>query len=255
MRKVVPSSDWGPVAACMSADSPGLLSRSVWAAFMATQQQLYPNLTAAHIADVLVSARDLNPPTTILSFNAEPLLFALVNARLALTAPTDTVAVPKLLDRQLGLTSSRRQGRVPYYFCHGYLRVPGARGTRTDAIAAEHLVFSEASYLRLANFSYSWQASVFISATSATPTVFVGLSLTDRNVRTWLAWTHSERTSELRALGRVSPSSRHYWIRRRTGDRSLDRWVEASVAHFGIRLVWVDSWNEAGVALRGMVLG
>lgn len=255
LRENIRVADWPNVSACLAADSPGLLPRSVWASFIDIQERLYPRLTAAQLAREIASLYNTHPPTTILSFNAEPLLYALINARLALTATSEVVAVPKLLDRQLGIISSRARGRVPYYYCHGLLRVPGARGTRTDSLAAEHLVFSEASYLRLANLSYSWQASAFISATSATPTVFVGLSLVDRNIRTWLAWTHAERVAELAAIGRSAPSTRHFWIRRRTDSTGLDRWVEASVAHLGIRLVWVDEWTQVGETLHAMVDG
>ena len=31
------------------------------------------------------------------------------------------------------------------------------------------------------------------------------------------------------------------------------RWVESTVAHLGVRLVWLDDWSEMGAALTSML--
>ena len=30
-------------------------------------------------------------------------------------------------------------------------------------------------------------------------------------------------------------------------------WIEAAVSHLGIRLIWIDSWAQAGLALSKML--
>lgn len=98
---------------------------------------------------------------------------------------------------------------------------------------AHNLVFSESSYLDLANASYSWQAATVIDVCSSSSTVFVGLSMTDPNIRTWLAWLHAARVDELASRGVASagPSTSHYWLRPHAPSAAEDRWIESSVSH------------------------
>jgi hypothetical protein len=150
--------------------------------------------------------------------------------------------------------SVRRVGRVPYIFCHGLLPVPGAQLTRPYMPSLDKLVFAEASYLKLANLSFSWQSSAFLDVCGFWRTVFVGVSLSDPNMRRWLGWLHSNRTSELRESGGYEGASTyHLWIRKAPSDEDEKRWIESTVAHLGVRLVWVREWTEAGDALAKML--
>jgi hypothetical protein len=75
----------------------------------------------------------------------------------------------------------------------------------------------------------------------------MGLSLSDPNVRRWLAWVQARRVHDIERaggeLGAVSTS--HYWLNVRPKNEPDAKWLEASVAHLGIRLIWLRSW--AGV--------
>ena len=226
------------------------------------------NTTAAKLAHVLLQCVEKDKaPTAILSFNAEPLLFSMINAEAAsrfrlrkgIPDSDDAQNGPGVVDRIEGSTSWAKKGRIPYYFCHGFLQVPSIGpkplpGTPPAALSESKMVFSESDYLNLANNVFSWQSSVFIRAAMSDRIVFVGLSLTDPNMRRWLAWNHSQRLEEIHTRHPLAKdSTQHFWINVVSGSPSIDRWTEALVSHLGIRLVWIDNWTEVGAALRRIV--
>ena len=48
-------------------------------------------------------------------------------------------------------------------------------------------------------------------------------------------------------------STSHYWINVLPASSHERLWIESSVAHLGIRLVWINNWNEVGQALNSML--
>ena len=189
-------------------------------------------------------------PSAVLSLNAEPLLYALVNAHWATRAEAGPPAT--LLDPQSDSLSSRTWDRIPYYYVHGQLPIPGQNRFALDS--RTKLVFSETSYHELANASFSWQASAFISTTSSSTTVFIGTSMTDPNLKRWLAWQHAARLRDLGDRGsQPDATTRHYWLRRRPESDAEQRWLESIVSHLGLRIVWLPQWTDAAIALRRML--
>ena len=199
-------------------------------------------------------------PRGVLSFNAEPLLLALTNALKveefhAKGAPLPTVGDrAQLFDFVTRSISRKRTGRIPYVFIHGLLPVPDPSGAGHRADASDKLVFSEASYLQLANTSFSWQSAVFLDAASSGHLVFLGVSLSDPNMRRWLAWAHENRCRELEAYGpHDGDSTSHYWLHKKPTDDSGRRWIESLVAHLGVRLIWLEDWSQVADAMRHLL--
>lgn len=211
-------------------------------------------LSAIQIAEVVSEVIDTNlAPSAILSFNAEPLLYALINAFAAIRfAPKEA----KPVDIITHGISNRKANRIPYYFCHGLLPVPNPKGNkRPRAKSPDKLVFSETNYLQLANSAFSWQSSVFIDVCSSRSVVFIGVSLSDPNMRRWLSWIHDNRVQELKERGAYrGVSTSHLWINTKPASDVERAWIESCVAHLGVRLVWINSWNEMGQGLR-LLLG
>jgi hypothetical protein len=115
-------------------------------------------------------------------------------------------------------------------------------------------VFSEDQYLNLANMSYSWQAGAFTNAASQFRLCLVGVSLVDPNMRRWLSWVQSNRVDELRAFNNDPVvSTSHFWIEKEYGDPALETWIEAAVAHLGVRLVWIKSWADVSSVMEAMI--
>ena len=202
---------------------------------------------AEYIVDSIYGTQ-YRPPKSILTFNAELLLPSLINA----FASTKYKKYSKIINYVVEPTSIQYQGRVPYCFCHGLVPVPNSNKTaQKNFNAKDKLVFSENEYLQLANSAYSWQASSFINTLQNSTVYFVGLSFTDSNLRRWLSWLHRSR---FEAIKRISPrtkeSTSHYWIELKPKDSIERKWIEASVAHLGIRMIWVDSYADIVSVLK-----
>ena len=84
--------------------------------------------------------------------------------------------------------------------------------------------------------------------------IFVGVSLTDPNMRKWLSWIHQNRLAEYNELGvTVKDSTQHYWIKTLPKTKEEEIWFESVVAHLGVRIIWINNWDEAGTALLKML--
>ncbi len=227
----------------------GSLTRTRWQEFLDLITLCFGNMTALRLAQTM-SQLIQGPvaPTTIQSFNAEALFATLINANIATNRG---VKGGDKLDLVVHATSDRKAGRIPYVFCHGLLPMPGTPKHYLSSV--DKLVFQETAYLQLANTSFSWQSASFLRAAGGNSIVFVGVSLTDPNMRRWLSWVHATRVAELTEAGKPAPTSTvHYWIARTTRDEAYERWTESLVAHLGVRLIWVREYSEVAATLEVM---
>jgi hypothetical protein len=211
----------------------------------------YPASTVLQLAEVL--ARSLEKklaPSHIISLNAEPLLLMLINAYVTVNTQ---LPVRKIFDVSLRGISYKRTDRIPFHFCHGLLPLAGEKPLRASA-SLDKLIFSETEYLGLAGSMFSWQSAVFLNAAMTNTMVFVGLSFSDPNIRRWLGFVHNNRMDELRSVGaKTDISTRHYWIRTRPQSKEQEEWIEAAVAHLGIRVVWIEEWKQVGACIHRML--
>lgn len=200
--------------------------------------------SSLQIAEFIVDSMIVHnrPPRSILTFNAELLMPSVINAFAHIKYNQNF----KILDYITEPISARYQGRIPFFFCHGLVPVPGSDKTaQKNFNAKDKLVFSENEYLQLANNSYSWQASSFMSTLTNSTVYFVGLSFTDPNIRRWLSWLHRSRIEAIHRMDETAnESTAHYWIEKEPRTENERRWIEASVAHLGIRLLWVSDYTE-----------
>lgn len=243
------------VVRALAAVRPGDLTPTRWRRFLDLLHERWNGRMSCLSIAPLVSETlgTVLSPAAILSFNAEPLLFATLNAHQACAGQGEEGGVPQRVDRVVRGISNRNVERIPYVFCHGLLPVPGTDYSR-HATSIDKLVFSEAAYLQLAGNVYSWQATSFLGTCAARRVVFVGLSLSDANMRRWLSWVHDSRVDELHQIGRAdATSTQHFWLNLDPGDPQLRAWLEASVAHLGVRLVWLTSWDAIGPVLARML--
>lgn len=238
---------------CIQAD-PGAIYRRDWTAFIELISNKYPTLTSLKIAEVLNELlRTELLPSAILSFNAETLLPALING-LYIKGQNGIeekeISKNKIIDPVVRSIYTLYRNRIPCYFCHGTLPLPNENKYHKKS-GSEKLVFSESEYLRLSNSIYSWQSRVFLDVCSSKTVVFIGVSLSDPNMRKWLSWIHTNRMEEISNFkSQVQDSTHHYWIRRKPSTLDEQQWIEAAVSHLGIRLIWIDDWNDSGATLR-----
>jgi len=236
---------------CLAVSHAAAQSRARWTQFLEIARRLqWTSSSAFAIADVL--QRTLGTPLQpagVLSFNAEPLLLTFLHAFESTRAAN---APSRRIDRITHAASNRFTDRVAYVFCHGLLPIPG-QSAESEHLSLDKLVFSESEYLSLASSTFSWQSSAFFEMAVHRRVVFVGVSLSDPNMRRWLASIHSNRIEELAARGGAGDSTQHLWLNREPRSAVQRTWVEASVAHLGVRLVWLPSWDATGLALARLL--
>ena len=209
------------------------------------------NKTSANLlAEVVVNSISHGmEPKAILSFNGEDIFLSLLNYYYW-NKRTDN---KNKFDWIINGISSRYINRIPYIHCHGVIPINGTKELK-GRIASDKLVFLEESYLQLAYSPMSWQAMNFIDNCMHSKMVFVGVSLTDANMRRWLGWIHNNKMKEFKINGiECSDSTEHYWINKKPKTDMEKTWVEESVSHLGVRLVWIDQWSQVGEALSKML--
>ena len=261
LRSRLSKLEWEIVGRVFDAKGPGTVALEIWRRFHLLRDREFAQTTASAIADLVARTFGTElAPTAVLSFNAEPLFYALLNDSFvqATIRPEQREAERGQLSQPIDLVthsiSDRRSGRVPYVFCHGRLPVPNAPVRARPLQSTDKLVYSESQYLQLAHTAFTWQASAFVDTCSARRVLFVGVSLSDANMRRWLSWLHSVRVQELEELRDYSgPSTPHVWMRKRPSTAAEACWTEAAVAHLGVRLVWLDHWSEAGDVMKRML--
>jgi hypothetical protein len=254
IRKKLGVKRWSESALALTAGSTGQLSYAHWMRFKQTIEAVYPRVSSLAIADVVsqLITKDI-PPAAIISFNAEPLLYALINAFVVQSAgPTARLKNVRPLDRVTQAISYRQAGHIPFFFCHGLLQVEGGFAKFNSSVAPANIVFAEGDYLQLANNAFSWQSSIFLGTTVLRSLLFVGLSFTDPNLRRWLAWVHASRNREREAKGKATTGTEHYWITQRPAKISKRRWLESLVEHLGVRIVWIDKWSDIGRCMKDL---
>lgn len=236
------------VKKCLTCD-PGALSEE-WGDYLKIiQRKTSDNLTALALAKTILKLREKgHAPASILSFNAEMLLGSLMNA----VAHEEYGERKKFFDYIIEPISYHDRNRIPYYFCHGVMPVPGTNKRAKNTFDADdRLVFLENEYLQLANSSFSWQSSAFINTLTTHTVFFVGLSFVDPNIRRWLAWIQEEKQMAFRKKGLTNISSTsHYWIEKKPGSTTQMRIMESSVSHLGIRIIWIDDWKDVSSVLE-----
>ena len=254
LKKQVEPSDWDAIVDVFQANHLGSFSAEKWSIFKKYRETIFSSTTSYGLAKVVLKSIDSGvAPKSILSFNAEPLFLALLNSFLIDYRTDDTHTVPKqVFNKVVDSLSNLSDDRIPYVFCHGLL--PINEDANIFSCSIDKLVFLEEEYLQLANTSFSWQANAFLSTCLSQHVIFIGTSLTDQNMRRWLSWIHSNRMTEMKQHNlNVENSTQHYWIRQVPDDPQQIPWIEAAVAHLGIRLIWLKNWSEAPTALEKLL--
>ncbi len=213
-------------------------------------EEVYAPTSANLLAEVVIeSISNELSPKAILTFNGEAIFLALLNYYYWINRKDNK----NKFDRIVNGITNRHINRIPYIHCHGVLPINVAQ-MRKGHNANDKLVFLEESYLQLANSPMSWQAINFIENCMQSKMVFVGVSLSDANMRRWLGWIHSNKMEEFRVNGfDCRDATEHFWINRKPKTDVEKIWMEESVAHLGVRLVWIDEWNQVGEALKKML--
>lgn len=198
-------------------------------------------------------------PQAVINFNADTLLFALLDLFLIRAHAGKigkwehpTYSFVRTLRGIDGLPA----GGTPIFHCHGAV-APSPSGRLRKAKrrdSREHLVFTEADYLSIAGNVATWAQSLFLFHAQSSRLLIVGHSLSDPNIRKWLAWSLSSSLEEMAAVSTSTDiTARHIWVARRPKDPMQREIQEISLLHLGVRVCWIDDWEQIGGVFENLL--
>lgn len=211
----------------------------------------YGSTSLLQIARVLLAASDLHlAPEAVLTLNADVLLHATLTL-LQIDIEHDRTGSldPDFTYRAMHHAIERPRGKTPIYHIHGSI-TPSSHGRE----AREKLIFPESAYLQLASAVYSWPQTTFLSLAQYHRIVFVGLSMSDPNIRRWLSWCHAHRRQELEIhVDDVTQSSQHLWITTLSSEGISHLAKEVGLQHLGVRTAYVPDWGDLEKAFGNLL--
>lgn len=253
--------EWEAVKLIFRSNSPYLEKDFIWKTFIHIREKVFKETSAYVIGNFVSQAIKENlPPDVILSFNAEPLLFSLINSferekYLGKTKKTGEMSF--FLDRVTHSISPQKKSRIKFIFCHGLL-LSAFGGKASILTTSDKLVFSESAYLNLVSSSFSWQATEFTHYCLTSTIIFIGVSLIDPNMRRWLSWIQKLKEVEVIEKNILKKNAvknlfSHYWITKRSTNKDENDLKQACVKHLGIKIIWLNDWKELSSILEMMI--
>ncbi|MGE0468968.1 MAG: SIR2 family protein [Nitrospira sp.] len=205
----------------------------------------YREASALPLARVLTKTIECgeSAPSAILNFNAETIVHTLFSIHQILEnhRARGRWEFPKQTFKKMFCAAPVPPNRIPIYHLHGCI-LPRTKKRRD---ARERLIFPETDYMDMAGTIFSWAQTTFLHYAQSHRLVFVGHSLSDPNIRKWLAWiakAHNEDLESTKGIG--SKSATHIWFAQRPKDERLTKVMEHSLVHLGTRICWLNDWSQ-----------
>lgn len=212
----------------------------------------YKNTSLFQIAEFLLMADKLGfPPKAVLTFNADVLLHALLTL-MQLKEEYDNTGTNFGADFKYKAVHHVIESdghKTPIYHIHGSI-VPNS-GTRE---ARHNLVFPESSYHDVAGSTYSWQQNIFQYYAQRTRMVFIGLSMSDANIRRWLSHVNSVLNRDVYNMtGREENVANHMWVTPKTHNKTEHELKKLGLYHLGVKVAEIESWSRLQPALLNLI--
>lgn len=136
---------------------------------------------------------------------------------------------------------TRRTGKMPTYYMHGFLRYY----TRVREVDDEPspCVFTEEEYFDFFNRPYSVFNYTLLYLLREYPCVFVGMSMQDLNIRRLLHYSTAEFRGSARPRS-TRAALRHFALLQRPEDPEVQRLTDVSLRRIGTRALWMDDFEE-----------
>jgi hypothetical protein len=178
------------------------------------------------------------------------------------------VSVPHKAIYDAGMNPDK--GELPIFHVHGFLPQQGAIGEKNT------VAFGENIYHHQYNEIYSWRNIVQINKFRDNACLFVGISLTDPNLRRLLDIARLQKGSpeefhhifrkrydEDEVINRINMLSLEDWWKNQPSEitaepatiakelcKIIERYEEEDALSFGVRTIWVDDFDEIPKLLK-----
>jgi hypothetical protein len=238
--------------------STTLLSKQDWLMVAEFFDQHFSQTTVYRLARLFVDRPDLPLPESIITFNADTLfetMHVIFKKKKHNEGTSDWTDPPQTFSR-LVRSSQDIWGHIPIYYLHGCLPPKSARH-RSVKQNPENMIFPENSYIGIAGRVFTWSQNTFLHKAQTNTLCFVGLSMSDPNIRRWLAWAYESYIEDLRAGHNVKVQNvggRHVWLRTKQGltAEAIELYPFA-LRHLGVQICWLDDWKNVTNAFHSML--
>lgn len=191
-------------------------------------------------------------PSAIITFNADSLLHSLIilfNIKFH-TEKTGKYQFPKEAFRKVTRTYQSWSDCIPIFHLHGSIS-PTNEFTKKFRDSRDSLIFLESSYNEVASSMHSWAQSTFLYSATNCKLVFVGLSMSDPNIRRWLSWTNQIYLRELNSVTEGKGISLpHLWIKPKSNSYEVQKFLDVSLRHMGVKIGLIQGYDKIGETLK-----
>lgn len=241
--------------------NPRNLSKDEILALLDYFETNHSNSTLSQLADVLSRAHEKNQlPISVINFNADTLLHLLIEIKYIANNNKGTSweqPAAQFVKSFRGVQTSSKN-IVPIHHCHGAIS-PNDNGLKKNKDSRQNIVFRESEYLEIAGTASTWAQTLCLYHAQNSKFLIIGHSLSDPNIRKWLAWSHQNHIKEVLQLlpeskkENAAVSPRHIWINVKPKDPIQQELMEISLLHIGVRICWVSSWEEVSGAMVNLL--
>lgn len=213
----------------------------------------YGDKTLLQIVRALVEYQDNSKlPSAIITFNADSLLHSLIilfNIKYQ-SAKTGKYHQPTEDYRKVTRTFQSWSNCIPIFHLHGSIS-PTTEATNKTRDSRDSLIFLESSYNEVASSMHSWAQSTFLYSATNSKLVFVGLSMSDPNIRRWLSWTNQAYLKELNSVTEGKGISlTHLWIKTKSKSDKVQEFLDVSLRHMGVKIGLIPNYDSVEETLK-----
>jgi hypothetical protein len=212
----------------------------------------YGNSSLFQLSKFLIESRENgNPPIAIITFNADVLLHSLLTL-IQLKDTFDKTGKTNSADfyyKAVHHIIESDGHKIPIFHVHGSI-VPfsGKRDAR------QNLVFQETSYHEVSGSTHSWQQIIFQYYALRNRIIFIGLSMSDPNIRRWLAHVHSVLNKDILHLtGKEEKSASHIWITPKSISVTEQEFKKLGLYHLGVKVGEIENWTKLYSGLSNLI--
>lgn len=239
-------------------DKPHTCSRRDVSAVCSFFESEYADTSLISVAKSLLLASSKGRlPDAVISFNADTLLHTLID----LYQRRDHYAGPpphghpafafKTVLRPIETTS---RDVVPIYHCHGAIKPRASRAKKAPLDSRDRLVFLESEYIRVATTSSSWAETLFMFHAQTTRMLCIGFSMSDPNMRRWLALSNLSAIQDVSAFAKTTEiTPRHIWVTTSPALASHKAIRNESLVHLGVRPGWINGWADVPAMFKNLL--
>ena len=143
---------------------------------------------------------------------------------------------------------------VPIFHIHGAIKPDAEIRVVGGYDSRDKLIFLEEDFLRVATSSSSWPETTFMFHSQVSRLVFVGLSMSDSNIRRWMSSSHAALTREVQTVAGVERFEPvHFWVTAKPADPVRAQIQSVGLSHLGIGTAWLADWRQVGEGLKNLL--